>query len=382
MTERQSGLRFDIYERIQLAEDTSAIKELNEVELVPHIQVYTEQEQAVLRGHLYLTGSYQGEAGEDPRTLEHLIPVEIMLPLNRIQDVAQVSVDIDHFDVDLLNSRSLNVTGVLTLNGIEMLSAPDESWKDEETVFVHEAPPPSIRQETASDSIAETWQQPAWDDDSVRDEVLSPWSAYQTAAVEAWRSEPVQPVPVVQPPAQPVPVSEQLKPSMEEAVQETQNTAWASMMEASPDNITYDVTEEASFNFQPSAEQPIAEVSAQQQEEKKELKIAFVSQQPAADTSYHLQSLIHTKEYRAPEPDLEEEELPTPRTDALEWKRLFSRTVEEGDQFRTVRVCIVQKEETLEEIAERYQVNPKEIQLYNRLADAEVAEGKALFIPR
>ena len=52
MTEQQSGLRFDIYERVHLSEDTAAVKELDEVELVPHIQDYTEQEQAHLKGHM------------------------------------------------------------------------------------------------------------------------------------------------------------------------------------------------------------------------------------------------------------------------------------------------------------------------------------------
>ncbi|MNN94663.1 LysM domain protein [compost metagenome] len=80
-------------------------------------------------------------------------------------------------------------------------------------------------------------------------------------------------------------------------------------------------------------------------------------------------------------PQVEEEVSPTPRTDALEWKRLFSRSQEEERRVRQLKVCIVQKEETLEDIATRYGLNPKEIQLYNRLQDAESAEGKTLLIP-
>ncbi|MBF0819940.1 hypothetical protein, partial [Streptococcus acidominimus] len=111
----QPGLRFDIYERVHLQENVAAIQELNEVELLPHIQVLTLDEQAILKGNLLLTGSYTSEDGESTRTLEHLIPVEISLPLSRVHRVEDIQVDIENFDIDLLSSRSLNVTGVLSL---------------------------------------------------------------------------------------------------------------------------------------------------------------------------------------------------------------------------------------------------------------------------
>lgn len=377
VTERQSGLRFDIYERIHLAEETAAVRELNEVELVPHIQVYTEQEQALLKGHLYLTGSYLGETSGEQRTLEHLIPVEITLPLNRIQDVSQVSVDIDNFDVDVLNSRSLNVTGVLTLHGIEMLSAPEEAWQEEEeTVFVHEAP---VYGDVSASRPVETWQQaaypgisqqPQFTQQEPRQEEPSPWTPYQTRA-DTWRSEPVQQQPTVQEPVNEAPQAA-----------ENENAEWVPLSEAAeePPEALSPVTTEPPSAQLPAAEPPGEEAPEPQPEEKKELKIAFGSK-ASNNASYHLQSLIHTNEYRA-QPSDPEEEPPTPRTDALEWKRLFSHTEGEERQFSKVRVCIVQKEETLDSIAERYSLNPKEIQLYNRLADGQVAEGRALFIPR
>ena len=139
MSEQQPGLRFDIYERVHLQENLAAIQELNEVELLPHIQVITLDDQAILKGNLLLTGNYLSEEGGSPRTLEHLIPVEITLPLNRIHRVEDIQVDIENFDIDLLSARSLNVTGVLSLQGVEMVSSPQESWQEEEEVtFVHQ----------------------------------------------------------------------------------------------------------------------------------------------------------------------------------------------------------------------------------------------------
>lgn len=76
----------------------------------------------------------------------------------------------------------------------------------------------------------------------------------------------------------------------------------------------------------------------------------------------------------------EAEERPAPPADEVEWKKLFLGHSPE-EQFRKVRMCIVQKDETLDSIAGRYQLNPREIVLYNRLADQAVSEGQVLMIP-
>lgn len=372
VADQQSGLRFDIYERVHLSEDTAAVKELDEVELVPHIQVYTEEEQALLKGHLYLTGLYEGTEGEAKRTLEHLIPVEITLPLNRIQDVSQVSVNIDNFDVDILSPRSLNVTGVLTLHGIEMLSLPDSAWdEEEETIFVHEAPRYSVPELPEASVPADP--DLVYAEEEIVQEPAYAWAPFQQKPVEAYRAEETVSEPVSEP-AENAPADE----AGEEAevyFDATENVELPEWTQAAAEN---EPLNEAPAQL-PASEEP-AEADAQ--EEKKELKIAFNSKAPSADTSYHLQSLIHKSphDYRAELP-VEEEPSPTPRTDALEWKRLFSRGQEEERRVRQLKVCIVQKEETLEDIASRYGLNPKELQLYNRLPDAEITEGKTLLIP-
>lgn len=364
MTERQSGLRFDIYERIHLADDTVGVKQLEEVELVPHIQVYTEGEQALLKGHLYLTGAYEGETGPDKRTLEHLIPVEITLPLNRIHDVNQVSVDIDNFDVDLLSARSLNVTGILTLHGIEMLSVPEEEWREEEeTVFIHEA--------VAYGDISRGQQRPELQQENLIPRPIPEPQLQESQGFSDWRfAEAVN----------------EASGQYEQAV-ETMSEVYVE-----PEQVNeYDEwlepvnqEEEPAGNNQPNPVlSPAQEAPAPVQEEKKELKIAFGSKQPAGDSSAHLKSLINTNEYRYQgSVETVAEETPTPRTDALEWKRLFGQVSGDERRFAKVRVCIVQKDETLDSIAQRYNLNAREIILYNQLADPSISEGKVLFIPK
>ncbi|MNP78908.1 Stage VI sporulation protein D [compost metagenome] len=65
----------------------------------------------------------------------------------------------------------------------------------------------------------------------------------------------------------------------------------------------------------------------------------------------------------------------------VRWKNLFIGNAEEQTPFRKIRLVIVQREETLDEIAERYNLSTRELQLYNRLAEHNLAEGQVLYIP-
>ncbi|MED4609522.1 LysM peptidoglycan-binding domain-containing protein, partial [Paenibacillus validus] len=65
----------------------------------------------------------------------------------------------------------------------------------------------------------------------------------------------------------------------------------------------------------------------------------------------------------------------------VEWKNLLPGR--QGQQeFRKLRLVIVQKEETLETIAKKYNVSPREIALHNRLGESELAAGQIVYIPK
>lgn len=117
MFDQSHGLRFDIYERIHLSEELPGIAELEEVELIPEIQVIQREDRAELYGQLLLTGLYRGENDRTER-LEHAIPVEITVPLTRVSSLEDIGVEIENFDIDLLTMRTVNITGVLSLRGI------------------------------------------------------------------------------------------------------------------------------------------------------------------------------------------------------------------------------------------------------------------------
>ncbi|WNR45834.1 LysM peptidoglycan-binding domain-containing protein [Paenibacillus roseipurpureus] len=369
MSEQQPGLRFDIYERVHLHENLAAIHELSDVELLPHIQVLTLDDQAILKGNLLLTGNYVSEEGDSTRSLEHFIPVEITLPLNRIHRVEDIQVEIENFDVDLLSARSLNVTGVLSLQGVEMVSSPQESWREEEEVtFVHQldyprsepvqpapipAPPPYVTQLPV--------EQPP------------PYATQLPVEQPLPEAPPISQVPPTPIPS-PIPVPTPIPPG-----------PIASTPPETPKDggvVAIDV-EQIELKVTPHADSTVVT------EEKKELKVAFGKK--AADAvevnPYGIKSLLskagsYLSDKRIAEAEAQAALEAESRIDAVEWKRLFLQSRSESQEFKKVKMCIVQKEETLDSIAKKYALTTRELQLMNRLSDQDVTAGQVIYLPR
>nr|WP_252508948.1 LysM peptidoglycan-binding domain-containing protein [Paenibacillus peoriae] len=437
--DQPQGLRFDIYERIHLTEEAAGIAELEEIELLPRIQVVTHGDHAALRGHLLLEGVYRTPE-QITSELHHLIPVEITIPLNRVGRLEDISVEIENFDVDLLSLRSLNITGVLSLHGVESSHAEETAvWLDEEFTVVH-APEHPVQSHTADGEYrhAEAYST----NDSTSDYVTDPETSYRVPA----QQESVSWEQLSEGHGEQKASSEQqgyesavdpnrfYEPWTGKAVEDSspevkhehgspevwgfqQEEAWTGGNEpkvssASP-NIVYDpllnephlATESEvylepqleesqvdNFDFRPEAsEQVNHEARDTFTEDKPEMRVALNSKKDeGADEpdpvvySSLLQSSRSVKEAEyqqqlEQEPQDQDQKAEEERENA-KWKNLFFHTQDETP-FRKVRLCIVQREDTLETIADRYQLSTRELQLYNRLAEHHVEEGQVLYIP-
>jgi stage VI sporulation protein D len=392
VAQKPSGLRFDIYERVHLPEGVAGIQELDEVELIPEIQVTPVGEQALLKGHLTLNSTYgsinEGNA-RSTELLQYQIPVEITLPMSRVKNIENISVEIENFDVDLLSARSLNVTGVLSLNGIETMSIPDEDLEGEdEVVFVHDASSSSDEGEevdvasSSNEAAAEVREEASLATEQAAEETSSeqeenkleqrPAEAESNAALEA-----AAPVNIINP-------ASELDSDEEEA--EINDEELVSLMDEVDDEVV-----DVSAKAEPAKEEP-----------KKEPKIAFGSKQSqdaAKGGSFQWTSWFRNdSEAEAQAADGgANASAPTAKAasgpeaaagvatassagEATGWKSFLLSNRNE-QQFRKVRMCIVQKDDTLDSIAQRYSMKAKEIQLYNKLSGSEVTEGQVIYLP-
>lgn len=415
-----SGLRFDIYERVHLPDELVGIRELEEIELVPHIQLFSETDHVVLRGNLWLTGKYAGTDGVSGRLMEHFIPVEITLPMNRVVRIDDVAVEIENFDIELISSRTLNVTGVLSLSG---LADPQPAGNvpldgDEEVLFVHQTEQPDEAEADALRSPESQAQTIAANEAAVRPETPAERSEPAEAArgsAEAFgdatdvrdsanaadvgdsaassgSQEEQWAAPLVadgedRTSAKSARNADTVRLNDAEAAAEQAGESQEDAAEISDSLFAAEEAEAAApaASFDDSADDGAREQS-NETNAKQELTIAISGKSADPDGDLRsLKAIAEQGEFRAAaiaEADEQEpEEEQTDRSNAVEWKKLFLSEEGAEPKFKQVRICIVQKEETLEQIAERYRLNPREIALYNRLGSQEVDEGQVLYIP-
>lgn len=380
MTKQGSGLRFDIYERVQLSEDLDGIENFDNLELTPEITLESAGDQAVLKGHLLLHGNYTGFRSQQNR-LEHRIPVEIIMPKERIDSEQNVGVEIEHFDIDLLSSRMLNVTGVLTLKGLKSKEetnptheaadwSRETDWSKEEKLFVHEAPVPE--QEAQSDRASPS------SDETASDETASETLSEAETVEETEDHDPASESSAEE--------SLQKEETSEQSEASTTEDSGGMKISFSGKKTDNDFPMQAA-ELQAAFERETTSRTDADQPEHDRAGAENILNQDAPDDRSHQDAV------QATEPDEKEVEESDRDRDAqhekeesnvsgVQWKHLFLSQESEDQRFRRVRMCIVQKEETLETIAARYDLNPREILLYNRLGDQpRLTEGQVLYIP-
>ncbi|NIK75978.1 stage VI sporulation protein D [Paenibacillus castaneae] len=443
MSDQTNGLRFDVYERVHLPDDVAAIDELEEIELVPRIQVIDQGDHAVLKGQLLLSGVYRGQNDSDaPLTLEHWIPVEITLPMNRISRLDDISIEIDNFDVDLLSSRTLNVTGVLSLRGIsaQPVQEQEDAWREEPFTVEHQREifdeetdeeestrhnaynePPYTPEEIyhAAEEAEQSYQQePVQSDESEATVTISSassdigWSSSQLFT--SYVARPDQEEITLEESEQEIAESESAR-EITLASQQSSDDGWLSSSNSFVDppasSIPQDGNEQerAGVELQPQAASQLeAEIDQSSEQEpipmpiqetvleKQEPRVAIASKTPQESgesppnvgiltllqTSRREQAARQAAEEVVVAQQLAAEEARVQASgDEIEWKNLFLGKRSEDNDFRKIRLCIVQRDETLDLIASRYSLNPREIINHNRLNESTISEGQLLYIP-
>ncbi|MFB5763396.1 LysM peptidoglycan-binding domain-containing protein [Paenibacillus medicaginis] len=414
MDNRSYGLRFDIYERVHLTEDVAGIAELEEIELVPRIQVVTQEEHAALRGHLQLQGVYRGEENEI-RELYHQIPVEITIPMNRVTRLEDISMEIENFDVDLLSLRSLNITGILTLYGVDGSQTEEApGWGDDGYTAAHTPVPEQQNKQQQQDKqqqqpeqlqseqhqYEQQFEQQQEQEQALNEDSIQTFWNPQPEAAQPQEAEDHTLADVIRNEDQEIADFTNGKPVVWELESEREEPVKAVVREpeSAPEHEPVEVFKqdipitaerpEEQISF---AEPSVTTLSDTPAEEKKEPKVAFGSKKEpgvVAAEAVPYSSLITSRPAKEAELAYDEsadltapEEDGEPGADNGKWKTLFQHGFQEETKFRKVRLCIVQREETLESIAERYELSARELQMHNRLSEQNVEEGQVLYIP-
>ncbi|WP_054753456.1 hypothetical protein [Piscibacillus salipiscarius] len=146
---------FDLHEEITFRQGEE-IDDLYGISIQPDVNILKESSYIQLRGVLMVSGDYQSLPREEPMyimdqddddenyvqqvkaldngftTFQYPIPVDITIPVNRVNETGEPDVEIEYFDYELPEPKSLHVYAKIRLANVEVLEDLEEVRQDEQ----------------------------------------------------------------------------------------------------------------------------------------------------------------------------------------------------------------------------------------------------------
>ncbi|MEK3908829.1 MULTISPECIES: stage VI sporulation protein D [Oceanobacillus] len=370
---------FDLEESLYF-EKGQEVAELRGIALEPEISIQPYEEYISIRGNIELQGEYEKvESEQDDRSLDfedfqakryvekvideeglaafsHRFPVEISVPPYRVADLNEVTVHVDSFDYEIPEPSHLKLYATIEIHGINS----EVEHQRQETKEVKDTEEKEVDTVVEGNSVSEL--------DSFEFELRKPQEE-ELALTDLSETE-----------LDAGPLDEQ-KTVEKEEIQTREEK----------DFVQVEETEEAAETVENTGE--IRSEEAEQEDhdpdrwKKKSQTLAEffkqLSDEEAETTDLEAEEteeLVTEEDIVAAEvneTDNYEERVPE---DASLLSDIFREAKEE--QFTKMRLCIVQNQDTIETIAERFSVSPLQLIKQNQLEDDfEVHEGQLLYIP-
>jgi stage VI sporulation protein D len=354
------------------------------------------------------------------------IPVHICIARDKIEDVQQIYASIVSFDYDIQSARKLSIMAELALNGVrrtthveekeaitneeERLSFPqvfeyiasrkEETIRQEEsepdTQPVNEEQTESLPQAQPTEEEQELEMQPVKAEEAAEPSQIEPVAEEQEVEIQPVKAEQTDEPPQVQPAMeeekieiQPVKAEQaderpQVQAEEEEKVETVSREAEEQrQVEKDEQDISREVNEG-------DAEEPDASLPVE--EEREEAKVSITLKGTKRDPVTVTTSLLppYTQREQAAVENVSVEETAEAERKVEEERAekkentfyLMSFMKQEEEKFTRLKMCIAQQDETLDGIAERYNVTAADIAEANGFhTNATVAKGQVLYIP-
>ncbi|EIJ79060.1 stage VI sporulation protein D [Bacillus methanolicus PB1] len=414
-----SSLRFSLEESVWFQKGQE-VEELVSISLDPNITIQENEQYVTIQGTLELSGEYKRyqteETEEEPvsaarfiHSVEereegiceflHRFPVDISIPNNRIQSVYDIDVVVESFDYLFPERSCMKLTADLKISGLygeqqkvpasdeELEYVQDDSFRDDYTPAEEEddeAEKATELKETddlgkeielkKADEVFEEREEelqflsrfsPFVDSEEEKKEE----NVYETFEAEA-RKQPEAEL-------NQQPVHEQeASPALIELTPASENA------EKAPEEVTVEsgvFTPEISFSVQrkeapaPQAAElfennQVEEIAEETETEELEVKQEKEPVLEEADESESSPEQVETKKKKLS------------KKKSLSITEFLARKEEERQA--KLKVCIVQQGETLDQLAERYDITIAQLLRVNHLeANQDVYEGQVLYIP-
>jgi stage VI sporulation protein D len=392
--DQQSCLRFSLEESIWFKKGQE-VEELLSISLDPHITIQEQEQYVLIRGTLDLSGEYLPTTPRDEEGVDefeaggkfvqivekrekgenefvHRFPVDVTIPKNRIANLGDIDVFVESFDYIVPENACLKLNADLTITGIygeQQTHTPLEvEYKEDLYAPLHRstafANAPAEEAEAESPQYNNRVNDESYEEEENNGsyEVEDDESGYEDSLSEADESTDDY---------QPFSLEGRTPPAEEE--------------DEIPVHIQYDShspQEESYFRKENVFELPEHELSESSQEQE-------VSQPQPVSEPMNLEKQEPVQEMEEEEEESSSmEEEPTAKKKKIKGKKYESISLtdffarKEEERAAMLRVCIVQEGETLDQIAEKYDLTIAQLLRVNHLeANQDVYSGQVLYIP-
>jgi stage VI sporulation protein D len=347
--ENQSCLRFSLEESLWFRKGQE-VTELVSISLDPDITIQENDQYVTIRGSLELTGEYRNDEEStveeeenvpnqkyvervDPQEegiceFSHRFPVDITIPNNRIQSIYDIDVIVESFDYSIPERSCLKLSAELTISGLYDSTQQQEDVVEQEEEF-------EVLHRYQVEEKEET--QPE-EENQFQDTFL-----FEAEARKQPEEEKVEVFPKF-------PTFTYEEPEEEELPQQPAVFEFARSEASEPVDEVEEVVEEA-------PPKPVAEEEAPPKEP------------------------VFEESSSSPEAPPKQAKKKASKKKSMTLTEFFARKEDSSDQAR-LKVCIVQKGDTLDKLADRYDVSVPNLLRYNNLElNQDVFEGQVLYVP-
>lgn len=375
--ENQSCLRFSLEESLWFRKGQE-VEELISISLDPDITIQENDQYVTIRGSLELTGEYKSyetnnendegftsqkfvervdEREEGTCEFSHRFPVDITIPNNRIQSIYDIDVLVESFDYSIPERSCLKLAAELTISGLYGTEQQQQQSQQEqlEEIEVQEQPEVVAELEVLHRSETDNFDEEAQE---VEVELTSVQSSYKDNflfEVEARKPQKEESVEVL-----PKFPTFNYQPQEEVEEEESYQPSW-SFQEARSEASH---PEEAPVPFEDVGEEVPAPT-------------------PAPTVQFEEEVMTAEESSSSPEepPAKNIKKKKAAKKKSMTLTEFFARKDESTEHAR-VKICIVQKGDTVNTVADRYDVSvPNLLRVNNLELTQDIFEGQVLYIP-
>ncbi|MFC5712673.1 LysM peptidoglycan-binding domain-containing protein [Thalassorhabdus alkalitolerans] len=409
--EHASTLSFNIEESVWLNKGQK-IQEIISLGLEPDIRIEEHEEEVVIKGGLHLKGEYyiqdkeEDSLQEDHRAnlqvveeatvnkngeaeIEHFFPIDVTIPLHRIQNLDDIFVQVEGFDYDLPDPGCIQLTADITISGMkeehksgkQKSSRPyTENWPESFPSFFTEAKKeadqaryeqqedievkerdnifPSMKEGNEETQERNTELPEAEESESQVSVYYKKdpeeMAAYKEAGERTSSLEENQSLKAVEP--------EEKAEQTEETEEVIENEETIETEENPDDQVRHQEIKEEEMT------EPVEEKTVPLNREEEQTVVSFEPRSEEQEKSEEAE---------------EQETVPAVSSSSKDENSLYlTKVLTKGEEeFSRLKMCIIQENESLDTIAKRYDLTTSHLLRVNRLDSEHIEEGEILYIP-